>query len=178
MSDTNAPVPTTYRSVIERISWWIDPSVGTKGIVYGTITVGTVVAIDGSHSTSTTRLVTTTALVLVLYYVAHVYAEILSRRFENPCAVSTSLIIEVMGAESGIVRGASLPIIAMAISTLLGAGTNSVQVVGLVITVLCLVTFEVIAGIKAHFTPTQLLVQAAVGVGFGVGIIAIRWVSA
>jgi hypothetical protein len=41
-----------------------------------------------------------------------------------------------------------------------------------------LVTFEVIAGIKAHFTPIQLLVQAAVGVGFGVGIIAIRWVSA
>ena len=66
----------------------------------------------------------------------------------------------------------------MAIPALFGLNIGAVQLVGLAATVLCLVAFEVLAGIKAKFTPMQLVVQAAIGVGFGVGIIVIRWVSA
>jgi len=178
VSDETSRGEQPSRSVIDRIARWIDPSVGTKGVVYGTITVGAVIAIDGSHVTSTFRMVATTALVLLLYFAAHVYAEILSRRFSTPGAVSSGLIKEVMRYESGIVRGASIPVLAMAIPALFGLNIGAVQLVGLAATVLCLVAFEVLAGIKAKFTPMQLVVQAAIGVGFGVGIIVIRWVSA
>lgn len=178
MSNAQTPVVSTYLSVIERISWWIDPEVGTKGIVYGRITVGAVIAIDGSHFTQTWRLIGTTVFVLIIYFAAHVYADTLARRFVQPGPISAKLVAAVMNAESGIVRGASLPLVAMTVAAVFGCALATVQVVGLAATVLCLILFEVIAGVKARFTRWQLIFQAAVGAGFGIAIIGLRWLSA
>ena len=160
--------------VLKVVLWWMDSEHNPDSAVYGLITVGAVIATESAHAGSAWREVLAVTVVLVLYWLAHAYSTFLGRRFTEGSALGLSSAAETAYHEFAVFRGAALPIIAMAVAALFGAGSEAVDVAGLVTTVVVLLIFELAAGLRTRLTGLGLLGQLAIGVGFGVAIVSVR----
>ncbi len=154
--------------------WWMDAEHNPDSAVYGLITVGAVIATESAHAGSAWREVLAVTVVLILYWIAHAYSTFLGRRFTEGAPLGLSNAAETAYHEFAVFRGAGLPIIAMAVAALFGAGSEVVDAAGLVTTVVVLLVFELAAGLRTHLTGLGLVGQLAIGVGFGVAIVSVR----
>ena len=162
------------RSLIESILWRIDPEENPSAVVYGIVIVGSVIAVESAAHPSAIGETIATALVLVMYWLAHAYSEMVGERFEARAPLDWSHALTTVRHEAAIVRGASFPIVAMLIAALLGASATTTALAGIIVAVISLSLFSLLGGMRAHMAPWPLAAQALVGVVFGVLIGGVR----
>ena len=137
--------------ILDRLLWWIDPEDHPQGVVYGIVVI-----------------------VLVIYWLAHSYAEILGTRFATSSSLTMKEMRGIVRHEGAILRGAALPIVAMMIAALLGAGTLRVDEIGIAVDVAALMAFAILGGLRAQLAPLALVGQSAVALVFGLMIALLR----
>lgn len=143
-------------------------------MVYGIVIVGSVIAVESAAHPSAIGETVATSLVLVTYWLAHAYSEMVGERFETREPLDWGHALATVRHEAAIVRGASLPIIAMLIAALLGASANTTALAGIIVAVVSLSLFSLLGGMRAQMAPWPLAAQALVGVVFGVLIGGVR----
>jgi len=167
---TPAPLHRLARGII----WWLDPDSNPGAVVYGIITVGAVIAAESARPADPTREIVATTVVLLVYWMAHSYATVQGERFAKREPLSSKVVVSTVATEAAIVRGASLPIIAMIIAELAGASASTIGYVGMIASIGVLVFFELITGLRSQLGPWALVLQGLVGVSFGLAIVAVR----
>jgi hypothetical protein len=143
-------------------------------VIYGVITVGALLAVESGQHESYLDTIGSALIALWLYWLAHAYADVLGRRLERHERLSASALGRSLLSESPILTGASLPMLALLLAWVLGAAQATGVEVALWTSVASLITFELLAGIRARATPRELVLEVSVGVTLGLAILLLK----
>ncbi|HEX4110007.1 MAG TPA: hypothetical protein VHX88_17865 [Solirubrobacteraceae bacterium] len=150
------------------------PNLGAA--IYGAITVGALLAAESAKRETYGETVAAVGLALVLYWLAHGYAEFLSRRLQHGKRLTAIGLAETMWHELPILAGAALPLAAVLIAWAAGAGLGSAISAAVWIAGGTIVVIEIAAGVRAKLSGRELVLQALLGAALGVLVLALRLV--
>jgi hypothetical protein len=169
-----APGRSGIRKLAMTILWWIDPEENPSGLVYGTIAVGAVLAAESTRRDTFPDTIWATVLILVLYWIAHTYADVTGDRLKTRESLSAGRLWRSLLQEAAIVKGAALPIAVLLVLwatpvTLSTAVTSALWTSAILVAVI-----EMVAAFRSHLTPAQTALQALFGSLLGAGILLVR----
>ena len=143
-------------------------------MVYGTITVGALLAAEAPRHETFPRLTGAVALALVMYWLAHAYATASGDRYGEGERWSRRRVGATLAHEAALLRGAAAPLLALLISWIAGAPITTAATAGLWTCIVALLAFELAHGLRAHLRPWQLFGEAVIGLALGAAILALR----
>lgn len=147
------------------------------GVVYGTILVGALIAAESGVNDGYLDLVGSTALALGIYWLAHSYSTVLGRRLSHEEHLTAGALGRALGHDWSIVRGASVPLLALLVAWAAGASETAGIDAAVWAAIACLVVFELLAGLRARSTPRELVLEATVGATMGLAILTLKFVA-
>jgi hypothetical protein len=153
----NTNVPTNFRAAI-----------------YGLITVGALVAADSARRATYGKTVGAVVLALILYWLAHSYAEFASRRLQQRQPLAIGGLAQATWHELPLLSGAGLPLLAILVSWAVGASLSSAINAAVWTVAGAIVVVEVISGLRAKLSGRELLLQSAIGAGLGLLVLALH----
>jgi hypothetical protein len=145
-----------------------------SGVVYGIIVIGALLAAESGRHESYLDTVVSTVIAAALYWLAHAYADVLGHRLDAHERLNARALARALARDRAIVRGAALPLLALAIAWAGGAALHTGVTAALWSAIASLVAFELIAGIRSHASARALALEAGVGATMGIAILALK----
>ena len=164
--------------LLERFLGLVDPDAHPAGLVYGLVVLGSVLAAESVHSSGPLRDILGAVTVLFVYWLAHTYADLMGKRYQQTEPLTWGDARQVARHEWAIMRGAIVPVVAMLVAMLFGLSAWRVDEVGMGVDVAMLMLFAVVGGIRANLSKPALVLQACLALAFGVFIALVRAVLA
>ncbi len=162
------------RGWVGRAIDWIEPGENPASVIYGVLAVGALLAAESGRHESYADTLGSVLIALCLYWLAHAYADVLGGRLKTHERLSAETLWRALIDEAAILAGATLPLLALALTWALGVALASGVEVALWSAVGSLIGFELLAGIRARATPSELLLDAGVGMTMGLAILALK----
>lgn len=164
---------------VERAIDKIGPGSNPEGVVYGIITIGALLAAESGQHDGYPDTVGSAAIALGLYWLAHAYSSLLGRRLATRERLSAMRLLRALLHDWAIVRGAAIPLLALLLAWAVGATQASAVSAALWTSVVSLVAFELLAGIRSRAGGSsidlgELALEGAVGVAMGLSILALK----
>lgn len=150
------------------------PAENPSGAIYGAIVIGALLAAESGRHESYLDTIVSALVASALYWLAHAYAGLLGRRLGAGERLTAKGLLGALGHDWSIVRGAALPLGALAVSWATGAGQETAVDWALWSVVASLVVFEAIAGLRSRAAPSELAVEVAVGATMGLAVLALK----
>jgi hypothetical protein len=150
------------------------PGENPAGTVYGTITIGALLAAESSLRDTYPETIGAVVVALLVYWLAHSYAELLGQRLTAHERLTLSGLGRALGRDWAIVRGAGAPVVALLVAWAVGASQETGVTVALWACVASLLAFELLAGLRARAGPAELTLELCIGAAMGLGVIALR----
>jgi hypothetical protein len=144
------------------------------GVVYGIITMGALLAAESARRETYVEAVASASIALLLYWLAHSYASLLGERLSGKEHLTFTTLGRAFIHDWAIVRGASIPLLALLLTWASGASQHTAVNIGVWSSVVCLIAFELIAGLRAKASVRELVVEGSVGAAMGLAIIALK----
>jgi hypothetical protein len=160
--------------VLRRATDWLLPSRNPAGAIYGVIVIGALLAAESSRHESYLETFSSAALAAALYWLAHAYAGVLGRRLTHHERLSVPTLARALAHDWSLVRGAGIPLVALAIAWVLGASQQDAVTAALWSAIASLVALELLAGARSHATRGELAVDIAVGLAMGTAILMLK----
>jgi hypothetical protein len=143
-------------------------------MVYGVIVIGALLAAESGRHESYLDTLLSTLLAAALYWLAHSYADVLGRRLETQERLTAGALLRTLAHDWALMEGAAIPLVALLIAWASGATQQTAVSAALWSAVACLILLELLAGIRSRATPRELLLEVAVGVAMGMGILVLK----
>ncbi len=150
------------------------PGENPAGAVYGTITIGALLAAESSLRDTYPETVGAIVVALLVYWLAHSYAELLGQRLAAGERLTLSGLGRALGRDWAIVRGAGAPLVALLVAWAVGASQETGVTVALWTCVASLLAFELLAGLRTRAQPAELALELCIGAAMGLGVILLR----
>lgn len=142
--------------------------------VYGLLATGALLAAEsGVHETYFDTILAD-GLAAALYWLLHAYAQLLGDRLRDRRPLGLGMLLVALRRHVAVMRGAAIPLTALALSWLAGADQSTGVTAALWITVAALVAFELLAALRVRATTRELLFDMAVGLTMGLAIFALK----
>ena len=150
----------------------IFPARHASGAIYGTlITAGTILgSSEGAHNVTDVEL--TVVVTLVLYWIAHAYAEVLGNA--ESVAPSWKVANRQLAVESRILAACIVPLVVLVLADDLGASFELAITIGLCATVGLLFVWGVTAARRAHLGSGWALASGLLYTLLGVAIVVLK----
>lgn len=161
------------QSKARRAAEWIVPD-NAAGTIYGIVTVGALLAAESGLKETYAETLGSVAITIVLYWLAHSYADVLGLRLARDERLSWRGAWQTLAHDLAIARGAGVPFLALLVAWATGASQSAAVSAGTWTAVGSLVAFELAAGLRSHGGTLELALDALVGTGMGLGIVALR----
>jgi ABC-type amino acid transport system permease subunit len=155
---------------------WIVPRENPRGVIYGIIVIGAVLAAEGGLRETYAETAGSALIASSTYWLADAYASVLGERLETHAPLTLSGLWRELVRNWSIVRGAAIPLLVLLVGWTVGAPQATAHEIALWSVVANLVAFELIAGIRARATPIQLVLEVGVGVTLALGVLALKLV--
>ena len=163
---TPAPVSLLLRLLV--------PAENPGGAVYGMLGTGALLAAEsGLHDTYLDALASA-GLAALLYWLVHAYSGLLGRRLAADERLTPAALGRALARDLAIVRGAALPLCALAIAWAGGASQPAGVSAAVWTAVVGLVVLELLAAVRVRASGRELAVEIAVGVAMGLAVLALR----
>jgi VIT1/CCC1 family predicted Fe2+/Mn2+ transporter len=143
-------------------------------VVYGIIAVGALMAAESGRNESYPDTVASALLATALYWLAHSYAEVLGQRLATSERLTARAMRDAAVHEFAVVRGATIPLLALLISWAAGASQQTAVTAALWSSVASLFVFELIAGMRSRASPREIALETAVGAVLALGIVFLK----
>lgn len=143
-------------------------------VVYGTIVVAALLAAESARRETYAKTVIAVVIAILLYWVAHSYAESAAHRIDSRTRLNTEQLVRSMLHEAPILTGAAFPLLALLLSWAAGATLTEAVSAALWTAAGIIVVFELVAGVRAELTGSELLVQTLVGAALGCVVIGLK----
>jgi hypothetical protein len=151
---------------------WAEPA----GAVYGTISVGVLLAAESSLKETYLATVASVVITLLMYVLAHGYAGYTGERLEAGEPLSLADFGRAVGRESWLLVGAGVPLLAVLVAWALGASLSAAVTAAVWTSAGMVVVIELVAGVRAGESGRDLAAQTALGALLGALVIALRLV--
>jgi hypothetical protein len=156
--------------VAERIA----PAENPSGVVYGIIVIGALLAAESARRETYPDTIASTLVAAALYWFAHSYANVLGARLERHERLSTGTLARELTHNWAIMRGATLPLLALVLAWIAGATLSTAVTAALWSTIASLIAFELFAGVRSRASPRELALDVSVGAAMGVAILILK----
>jgi hypothetical protein len=153
---------------------WLAPAGNPSRVVLGVIVTGALLAAESSLHDTYLETFASGALAAVIYWIAHAYSDVLGRRLRSDRRLTARELGESFVHEAAVVRGAAIPLVALLIAAILGADRETGVSIAVWTAAGSIVVLEVIAGVRSHATRGEILLEAAVGITMGLGVITLK----
>ncbi len=150
------------------------PGENSAGAIYGLIVIAALLAAESGEHESYVDTIGSAAIATALYWLAHAYAQLLGGRLATGERLTPAALARALAHDWTIVRGAVLPLAALAITWAAGTTQRTAVIVALWSAIASLVAFELIAGVRARASARELALDAAVGATLGIAILALK----
>ena len=150
--------------------------VNVARVVYGTVAVGALLAAENPEQETYAETLASVLIALLIYWMAHSYAELTARRIEEGERLTSSALVGSMLHEIWILVGAAIPVIPLLIWWVAGGSLADADTAAIWTAAGMVVVYEVIAGLRAELSAKEMAVQLALGATLGVLIIALKLV--
>lgn len=144
--------------------------------VYGTVVVGSLLATESAQNETYVDTVAAVVLALVVYWLAHGYAEFTARRLTGSARLTPTALRRSMAHEAPLLFGALLPLIALLTCWIAQARLTTATTVAIWTAVVMTALIEIVAALRAHLSGRALVLQSAIGLTLGVLVIGIKLV--
>lgn len=148
--------------------------VNPSGLIYGVLTVATVVAAEATKKETYPKLLIAATVALALYWLAHAYSAYWGLRIEHRGGGDVRGLLRAMVAEAPILIGAMGPGLVLLVAWAAGATLETGVTAALWCSVAEIVLLEILAGLYSRLSLRNLAVQTATGAVMGVGILVLR----
>ncbi len=145
-------------------------------VVYGTIVVATLLAAESAQKETYLKTVIAVVIAIMLYWIAHSYAESASQRIETGSRLKARELADSMLHEAPILAGAAIPMLSLLVWWVAGATLANAVSAAIWTAAGMIVVFELIAGVRAKLTGAELIVQTLIGAALGCLVIALKLV--
>jgi hypothetical protein len=153
------------------------PPENPGGVVYGTIVIAAVLAVESGRHESYPDAIAATLLAATPFWLAHAYATALGRRLAHRESLTVRALMRALAYDWAIVRGALLPLLALLACWVAGVSQESALTVAMWTAIAALVAFELIAGMQSRSTGAEMAVEVGVGVAMALAILALKIVT-
>ena len=153
---------------------WFVPEINPGGAVYGIITIGALLAAESGARETYAETVGSAVIATLLYWIAHSYADVLGLRLSEREPFGWHGLWQTFTRDWAIVRGASIPLLALLVAWAIGAGQTTAVTAGVWAAVASLIAFELAAGIRSRAKPLELVLEVLLGATMGLAILALR----
>lgn len=143
-------------------------------VVYGTVTVGTLLAAESADRETYAETVASVLVALVVYWLAHSYAEVTAQRIGGGEKLTRAGLVRSMRREVWILFGAAVPLLPLLIWWVVGGKLTNAVTAAVWTSAGMIVVYEVLAGLRARLSGRELLGQAALGAALGLLVIALK----
>jgi hypothetical protein len=144
------------------------------GAVYGTVTVGALLAAESVRRETYAETIGAVALAMVLYWVAHAYSDSVEDRIRKGEHLTAKGFARDLGHELPILAGAVIPLLVLLILGLAGASLATAVSAAIWTDAGVIAAIETAAAIRSGSKGREMIAQVAVGIGLGLMVIAIR----
>lgn len=153
---------------------WLVPERNPAEAVYGTVTVGALLAAESGLRETYPETVGSLAIAVILYWFAHSYADVLGLRLSRRGTLSWGELWHTFVQDWAIVRGAAAPMLVVVVAWAAGAQQSTAVTAGVWAAVASLIAFELAAGVRSRARAPEMVLQVTAGVTLGLGILALR----
>lgn len=150
------------------------PEENPAGVIYGIIVIAALLAAESGRHETYLDTVASAAIAAALYWFAHAYAELLGRRLALQQRLTLGALAHALAHDWAIIRGATLPLVALAIGWATDAALQTAVTAALWSAIASLVAFELIAGVRSRASARELALEGCVGAAMGIAILALK----
>ena len=144
------------------------------GLVYGTIAVGALLAAESVRRETYLKTVAAVVLTLVLYWLAHSYAQFTAQRLRDHGRFTFDGLLQTALHELSVLAGAVLPLAMVLILWVTGASLNAAVTAAIVTAATAIVVIEAAIAIRAELPLRDVLGQTVLGAVLGVMVLELR----
>jgi hypothetical protein len=153
----------------ERLLW---PHGNPGATIYGTLVAAALLATEAAGSETVPAMVITILGTLIVYWLAHVYADVIARQAlsegEDPHRLTIRIVGEALIQELGVMIGGALLVVVLVVVSLAGAGRSVAVDAAQLCSIAQLVVWGVFAARRAHLRPVWVVLYALVSAALGV----------
>lgn len=142
--------------------------------VYGTITVGALLAAESASRETYLETVAAVVVTLLVYWLAHSYSQVTEHRLEQGEPLTLEGLGHTLAHELVIIVGAAIPLVALLICWIAGARLSTAVTIAIWTSAGLILIIEVAAGLRAELKRRELAAQTAAGALFGLLVIVLR----
>jgi hypothetical protein len=168
------PIPKVRRRARADPLRWLLSERHPAEAVYGTVTVGALLAAESSLRETYPETIGSLAIAVVLYWFAHAYADVLGLRLSREQTITWNELWRTFAQDWAIVRGAAFPLLAVVVAWIVGAEQATAASAGVWAAVASLILFELAAGLRSGARAPEVALQVGAGATLGLGILALR----
>ncbi|CAI7975866.1 conserved membrane hypothetical protein [Frankia sp. Hr75.2] len=144
------------------------------GSIYGTILADSVLAVESERQTGLSDLIYAELVSVIVYWLAHVYAEFLGSPPDVSRRAGLHRLAETMAHEWSLVTASFVPLLAVLLAAAAGAPVQTAALAGMWTGVAALVLWGEIAGSRSGRGTWTSLAYGLVSGAFGVTLILLR----
>ena len=146
----------------------------SAGGIYGTLLTASVVAAEGSAGATESPIVGAVVVSLVVFWLAHVYAELMSRHVETRRSISLGDVRHAARDELPILEAGLLPVFALIAVRAAGASVQAAVVAALACSIVELLVIGIVVARHSGFRGWQLLFYGVACGLLGVGLLVLE----
>ena len=140
--------------------------------IYGSLLVTSLIAVQWRHDPSTDFIALSLIISVVVFWLAHVWSEIVNRRVHGPISAGEAGVIAF--EEAPMLAAAVLPAVVLALARVFGIPVETVIAAALVICIGQLFVWGLVVGRAAHSSRWLALRVAIVDSLLGVAIVGLK----
>jgi hypothetical protein len=159
---------------LNRLVHWAGPDPNTRGIVLGLLTIGALLAAEGTRNDTYIETTVAVSILLVMYWLGHGYATALGQRIEEGEPWELSSTLSALRREVTILVGGIVPLGTLLVCWSAGFSLNTGVLAAIIASAVAIVALEVVAGMRASRRPTEILADATFGATLGVGLLVVK----
>ncbi len=169
--------PDRDRHWFSRLVLLATPEENARGVVLGTLTIGALLAAEGTRNDTYQETALAVTILLAMYWLGHGYATALGVRIEQNRRGERWRFATTMAAlrrEVTILRGGAVPLVTLLVCWAAGLGLNTGVLAAIVASAVTIVVLEVMAGVAASLGPAEVITDALLGAVLGVSLLLVK----
>jgi hypothetical protein len=144
------------------------------GLVYGTLLVAALLGAEVSRAETYPKTIGALAIALLLYWLAHSYAEFTGERIEHSEPFSYADLARTARRELTMLVGPVVPLLLILVCWAAGVTLASAVLAAVWTSAAMIVAAEIVIGVRAELTGRDLVRQTVVGAALGLLVIVLR----
>jgi hypothetical protein len=159
---------------VKRAARRFAPEENAAEAIYGTILIGALLAAESGLHDNYLDAIASGVIAAALAWLARAYSDLLGRRLEHRRRLTVRALARALREDWAIVRGATVPLLVLAIAWLAGTPLQTGITLALWGAVSSLIALELLAGIRADSNVRELTLEVVVGAAMGIGILVLK----